>query len=306
MERTPTDDPKAVKTARRYRLSELNFNLVPEDMPMPDLGGEAVNQVSANDIYRQAYRAIYNIWPSHDLGKNWQSAVSNAKAAQMNFKTFCLYIIAGWISTHGYTAFFPRNLTAESSVAKVELFRQACLKQYGASDGKSIGLLLNLEFYDIDDEMLLSEISFGRFITGSALKSSHNPCASFYSTEEIRLSPYWLAIEYTYHENILLPHLQAKIDGTEDEQKHRHLVCQAISALKRRSHLASTIFASRSRIMPKAVKSVLSFHGLTPDSFTNADKNVEDAFKFWRKLGWVIQHWEALKAVRNEGHRLWR
>lgn len=275
-------------------------------MPMPDLAGNAVDQVSANDIYRQAYRMIYNEWPRHELGKNWQAAVSNAEVAQMDFKTFCLYIIAGWFVTHGYTAFFPVNLTAGSSIKRVEEYRKACLLKFGASDGKSLGLLLNLEFFDIDDEMLLSETSFGRYIVGSALKSTCNPCADFYGMEETRLSPYWLSIEYTYHEHVLLPHLKQKIEGTPNESKHRHLVCQVIGALKRRSHLASTIFASRSRVMPKAVKSVLSFHGLTPDSFTSADVNVDDSFKFWRKLGWAVQHWEAVKAVRNENHRLWR
>ena len=57
----------------------------------------------------------------------------NARIEQllgMDFKTFCLYIIAGFMVTHEHTPFYPSNLVAESSIGKVEGFRKACLKKF--------------------------------------------------------------------------------------------------------------------------------------------------------------------------------
>ncbi|MGV0949114.1 MAG: hypothetical protein ACOYB3_00270 [Azonexus sp.] len=279
----------------QYALDDLTFNFVPDGLPLPDiLASENIDQITANDIYRQAYRMIYNDWPKSDLGQKWQAAIANARAAQMDFKTFCLYIIAGYMVTHEHTPFFPVNLTANSSLEKVEGYRKACLRKFGASDARSLGLLLNLEMYDIDEEMLLSEVSFGRYVTGYVISGEKQICRAVYDQDEIAFSPYWLAIEYTYHENVFVPYLQKVKETTVQEKsklgnpaqlRHRHLVSQVISVLKRRTHLASTIFASRSRIMPKAVKSVLSHHGLKPASPISDSANIDDAYEFWKQVG---------------------
>ena len=90
------------------------------------------------------------------------------------------------------------------------------------------------------------------------------------------------------------------------ERKHRHLVLQEIALLKRRSTLAATVFNTRTRIMPKAVKTVLLRHGLTPKDFTYPEREVYESFPFWNGLGLAVQHLEVLKAVLGQRHTLWR
>jgi len=288
-----------MKQKTLYPLDKLVFDLVPEGIPLPDiLEGETIDETTANDIYRQAYRMVYSTWPKTEIGKNWQAAVSNSRQAEMDFKTFCLYIIAGFRVTHSHTLFYPANLTAKSSYSKVDLYRKACLQKFGVSDARSLGMLLNIELFDIDAEMLLSEISFGRYIMGYASTGTPVECAAVYDRDEIAFSPYWLAIEHTYHTHVFRPYLAKSKDITHWEKnelwspaqlRHRHLVSQVISVLQRRKRLMSTIFSSRTRIMPQAAKSVFSYHRLTSKSPVFNSLNVDDAFDFWTQAGNAIK-----------------
>lgn len=284
-----------------YPLDKLVFNFLPDGLPEPDVNGETTDQVTANDVYRQAYRMVYNRWPRHDLGRKWQNATANAKLAQMDFKTFCLFIITGFAITHQTTDFFPTNLTAPSSIGKVESYRKACMNKFGASDARSLGLMLNVEFHDIDEEMLLSEVNFGRYIVGNYKHHGSDRCKEVYDFDEISFSPYWLAIEGTYHDFVFKPYLKKAIEstpfnknklGTDAQLRHRHLVTQVISALKRKSHLASTIFCSRSRIMPKAVNDVLTRNGIKTTVPIAETVNVDNAFEFWKHLGQFIKDYQ--------------
>lgn len=281
-----------------HALDKLTFNLVPDGLPMPDIDQESLDQQTANDIYRQAYRAVYNAWPRHDLGQHWQAAVANSRAAQMDFKTFCLYTIAGYFITHEHTPFFPVNLSAASSPEKLEGYRKACKRKFNATDAKSLGLMLNLELYDIDDEMLRSEIGFGRYVT--ALVAHGEPLVDIpyfvYDRGELEFSPYFLSTEKTYQDTVFMPYIkdsmkanvfEKKTLGSPQQLRHRHLVSQVVSALKRRTHLASTIFASRSRIMPKAAKTVLDHHGLKPETPISNVNEITDAYEFWIQVGQV-------------------
>lgn len=281
-----------------HALDKLTFNLVPEGLPMPDIDQESLDQETANDIYRDAYRAVYNEWPRNDLGKHWQAAVANSRAAQMDFKTFCIYVIAGYFITHEHTPFFPVNLSAPSSLEKLESYRKVCKQKFNATDAKSLGLMLNLELYDIDEEMLRSEIGFGRYVT--ALVAHGEPLEDIpyfvYDRGELEFSPYFLSTEKTYQETVFMPYIkesmranvfEKKTLGTPHQLRHRHLVSQVVSALKRRTHLASTIFASRSRIMPKATKTVLDLHGLKPGTPISNVNEITDAYEFWIQVGKV-------------------
>lgn len=281
-----------------YALDKLTFNFVPESMPLPDVTQENLDGVTANDVYRNAYRMVYNEWPRNDLGKHWQAAAANARAAEMDFKTFCLFVIAGYAVTHEFTKFFPSNLAAASGPEKIDGYRKACKRKFNSSDARSLGLMLNLEFYDIDEEMLLSETKFARNVVGLIVHGHGDEDIPFYvyDHDEIAFSPYWLSLEPTYQKTIFMPFIKQSMKvsleekkslGTEAQLRHRHLVSQVVSALKRRSHLASTIFSSRSRIMPKAVKAVLAFHGLKLDTPISDVNEINDAFEFWTKVGTV-------------------
>jgi hypothetical protein len=290
---------------KRVTLDKVKFNLIPEDLPQPKTKEtEELDYQTASDIFRQTYKLVYHAWPEVSLGKNWETAVNNARAAGMAFKTFATFVIAGYKLTHPLTPFFVSNLTAPSSAGKIAGLRKVCLDKFNVEDAESLGMVLDIVLDNIDEYMLASEVGFGSWITGAKLRLGGNSTPRFYDNKELGLYRYWLAVEPTYHSYILKPFLREKF-GTDEEKKHRHLVLQDIGLLKRRQTLASTVFNSRTRIMPTALKRVLQRHALTPDCFTYPDEVVYESYPFWNGLGLAIQHYEALKAVRGERHRLW-
>lgn len=275
-----------------YTLEQLTFDLVPDGLHKPDETAEVIDEFTANDVYRQTYRMVYNEWPRTDLGKHWKAATANAKKASMDFRTFCLFHIAGYAVTHEFTPFFTSSLTGSKAHEKIDGYRQACLRKFGVADGKALGLMLNIDLYDIDDEMFRSEVRFGRFIVGRGTCSDADLVYA-YDFDEISFSPYWLAIEQTYYELVFTPyiekvrtvaHWEKKTLGTDAQLRHRHLVTQVRSGLKRRSHLLSTILASRSRIMPKAAKFVLDQHGFDRQARISDDALITCARTFWTSV----------------------
>lgn len=280
----------------KFSLKQLNFNLIPSEHPQVGIhSSDVIDNVMAEDIYRQAHRAVYNAWPKNSLGQNWRVAVDNAKTVGLDFKSFCLYVIAGHRVTHDINSqFLIVNLTSPTSFEKIKSLREACSRRYNATDIYSLGLVLDIHFYDIDDEMTLSETNFGHYIAVAAVNSIADPYEYIYDREETALSPYWLAIEDTYKQKIFMPYLEKlkKVAiyekhtlGSDGELRQRHLVAQITRALKNDSSLASTVFASRSRAMPKAAKTILSRFYLTASSPICYSQTVTDACTFWVEVG---------------------
>lgn len=297
--------PAWVKQQKRTTLDKIEFNLIPTDLPQPYRDDDVdLNYQTASDIYRRTYRLVYHKWPEIALGQRWETVVKNAQTAKMSFRSFITFVLAGYKLTHPYTPFFVNNLTAPSAVEGIAELRKVCLEKFNVEDAEALGMVLDIVLDNIDDYMFTSEVAFGSWIVGSKLKTSGNPTPHFYASKELSQYRYWLAVEPTYHRCILIPYLD-KAFGSEEEKKYRHIVVQDIGLLKRRPTLASTVFNARSRIMLKALKHVLSFHGVTPDCFTYPVEPVYESYPFWNGLGLALQHFEALKAVSGERHRLW-
>ena len=279
----------------KYTLKELEFNLIPPGLPAPVDGPENHDSISAEDAYRSAYYAVYKCWPKHPLGIGWESAVDNALKLGMDFKTFCLVSIAGFAATHKFTPFNPFGLREESSVETVEVYRKACLKRYGLCDPESIGLLLDMDLSGVDTDMLMSEVSFGRYVTllvSHGIKDSEIPFY-VYDYDEIGFNHYWLATEDTYMRNTFADHCKERMSsranelaGSDAQLKHRHLVSQVVSAMKKSGKIAASVFLSRSRIMRKATRCVFKHLPTVSDSTRiSSVKLVTNAYSFWKEVG---------------------
>ena len=298
--------PAGIEHKKLYSLDSIEFKLIPEDLPQPMVDEcSEIDYQTASDIYRRMHKLVYHAWPTIALSQNWEAAVANAKTASMGFTEFVTFALAGYKLTHPFTPFYPSILASANAAETVYGLRRACLEKFNVEDAEALGMVLDIVLDNIDESMVASEIDFGAWIVGTKLRCGGNSTPQFYSEKELGLNRYWLALEPTYHDCILRPYLKAKF-GTVAERKHRHLVLQEIALLKRRSTLAATVFNTRTRIMPKAVKTVLLRHGLTPKDFTYPEREVYESFPFWNGLGLAVQHLEVLKAVLGQRHTLWR
>lgn len=267
---------------------------------------ESINSRVVEDVYKRCYYRVYHGWPIKNVGQHWEKIVDNSREARVTLEMFILINIAAYKITHPKSSFFPSILAAESAWQKIEMYTSLCRKQHGHLSPESLGLTLEEDLSSIDDGILHSEITVGRFIVGWKLRGQGPWLKSLYYEHELTLDPYWLCIEPTYIESVLKPHLRNPTEGTDAQKKFRHEVTLHHAMLKRRKTLAASVFASRSKMMSTAVQTVLQFNNLNMDDFTHADQPVKDAFKFWNVLGLAVAHWECIKATSSLPHVLWR
>jgi hypothetical protein len=301
------------QTEHRVTLDQLEFELTPPALfakdDLVEIDDLAVNRSNVEDLYRRCYYAVFNRkWPeSSNLGKDWAKIVQNAKAAGVSLNTFIATVMAAYQLTHPKTPFHINNLTAETSVPKVAKYSKMLKDQYGHDGMDALGLFTHSDTPRIEQQVMLSEILAGRWIVGCKMLRDGPALQSLYRQHELGLDPHWLAIEPTYIEMVLKPHLAVNVNVNESVaiKTHRERVLSTHSMLKKRKSLARTVFSARSQMMPAALKAVLRGVGHLPENFTHPNVVVTDALKFWNVLGLAVTHWECLKALKAEPHRLW-
>ena len=172
------------------------FDFVPDALLATDLAVEVDNaQVKrsvVNDTYRRCIYAVYGQkWPAQGLGQRWEDVVRNAKEADMPLETFIGTVIVAYKITHPRTAFPVNNLTAESSVSKVKMYERICREKYGYNNLEALGLLIDEKTQTIENELLHSEITVGRYIIGWLLRKGGGiPYCELYENHELTRSLY--------------------------------------------------------------------------------------------------------------------
>jgi hypothetical protein len=298
----------------RVALDHLEFELTPSGLYADDnateIGNLTINRSNVEDLFRRCYYTVFGSrWPeSSNLGKDWTKIVENARTAKVSLNTFIATVMAAWKMTHPATPFYVNNLTAESSVAKVDRYSRMLKERYGHDGIDSLGMFTESETPRIEEQMLLSECLTGKWIIGWKMSRDGPAVQSLYRHHELALDPHWLAVEPTYIDTVLRPYLsmESTVNESAAIKAHRERVLSTHSMLKKRKTLARTIFSARSQIMPAALKTVLKGVGHLPENFTHPNVVVKDTIKFWNVLGLAVTHWECLKALRAEPNRLWR
>ena len=295
----------------RVPLTALTFKLAPEKVAMDTATGN-VNQDMANDTYRHAFYSVFHAWPMADLGKDWNSAIINAKAANIDLKTFIITVMAAYKITHPKAPFYVNNITSATSIDKVESFKKLCLKNSAVFDSTTLGLVLGEDFEDcsIESKLLNSESVVGSYIAGFKMRFGGSALKDLYADKEFSLDPYWLAIEPSYTRLVLAPYCEDRKNNVDvnvslDTQRHRHNVLQTRQMLMQKPRLATSVFAARERVMVRAVESVLKKHGLRGTDMYHKDEPVTDALQFWSAIGYVLQQLECNKVLQGKPHRLW-
>jgi hypothetical protein len=293
-------------------LTDLTFELTPPGLFAKDglieIGDVAVNRSNVEDLFRRCYYTVFGSkWPaSSNLGQEWPKIVENAKAAEVSLNTYIATVMAAYQITHPRQPFHVNNLTAESSILKVSRYSKMLRQRYGHDGMDALGLFIESETPQIEQQLLLSETIAGKWIIGWKMTHEGSALQSLYKHQELALDPHWLAIEPTYLETVLKPHMTSTVNESTAIKAHRERVLSTHSMLKKQKTLARTVFSARSQIMPAAVKSVLRNVGHLPENFTHVNRTVTDALKFWNVLALAVVHWECLKALRAEPNRLWR
>lgn len=196
--------------------------------------------------------------------------------------------------------FRAKQLESNLAVKHALTYGKMCRDRYGTFNLSSLEMVTGEDAKsNLDNDMLASEITAGRFVVGYKMHQGGPPLEALYESEELQLSPYWLAIEPSYDATILQPHLKNST-GTPTIRKHRWDVSQVIGQLKRHGNMQTVVFQKREAIMPQALLSVLSSFGHSPEDFLWPNEVVTNAIELYTYIGRTIQHYQLLQFIRGE------
>lgn len=308
-DRTCAQCPYVTKCAdfvgQHVPLSTLKFNFTPELLDKSIVEPSEVNSRVVEDIFRRSFYRVYRAWPKQGVGNGWELVLANARTSKLPLETFITTIILSWHITRPKTVFPVTMLTKPLAPDKVMEYARICRDTKGHAGTGALAELFEIDMAGVDDKMLRSEIQWGNSIIGWRLHKGSFNLSTLYDELEQTLDPYWLAIEPTYTDHVLKPYRMGELKTSNLQRDIRSDVIQHIGLLKRRSRLASTMFAVRAKIMHRAVHSVLDKWDHKPDHFTHMNVTVTDATRFWNVLSLAVLHNECIRAVDSLPHRLW-
>jgi hypothetical protein len=168
-----------------------------------------------------------------------------------------------------------------------------------------IGDLPGIEKMALKQRLLKSEAAAAKHIISSKLGGSGSSLEDFYQELETDMDPVWLAIEPTYHANILKKHFLNPI-GTAQQKSHRREVSNVLADFKRHKSEFLSALLARQEIMPHAVVTTLQHFGYVSDDFTAPLKPVRDSIQFWEQLGQALVHYHCWLHICGEWDTIFR
>jgi hypothetical protein len=286
----------------RVDVDQVPFHFMPPAFASRCVPVEGQDPDLANleSVYAFCYEWVFQKKARGNLLRNRTLILERVREAGTSVKLFLLANMLGWKKSHGDTDFYPKTMTGTAAVYQVKTFAATCQKLYGTFDITSLDQLMGSDVaaQDFEAHMLNSEVTAGAWIVNYKLFHEGVPFRRLYVEKEMALHPYWLAIEPSYYDNVLAQYEGGPESGCSTLlRRHRWNTIQVISKLKRQSCKAIAVFRSRERIMPEAIRRVLSQRGLRAEHFQVENIPVVDTIRFWTRLGIAIQHYECLKFV---------
>lgn len=289
--------------ANRASLSAATYRFLPEGLlhfQNADVYGDDPDLASLEEVYAFCHSWVFDHRPPGRIGRNRRLILQRIREAETSVKLFCLSNMLGWKQSHLGEPFHSKVLTGEASVHQVKTFASACRSLYGTFDTTALDQLVGSDVAHKDFEALLlqSEITAGSWIVGYKMFRSGQISRKLYAEKETLLHPYWLAIEPTYYADVLGSYIREKDANISPLiHKHRWNVCHILGQIKRHPRQAVTLFRTRERIMPEAVRRVLYQRGYHPDNFMAERLAVTDSIIFWARLAVALQQIELLKLL---------
>ena len=280
-------------------VKDALFQIVPDSKRYK--GADDPDVESIDDVYTASYLLVFSRHPQ-DTVTRWPKLTAHiirvAKELQCSIRMAMTATMFGFKEANPDRVFYSNMMSGDKIASRVKLYRDACRAKFGHFDISALESLSGQKLETLEDEMLRSEVLFGKHVVGFKMRSGGDPFEPFYLMHEIELSPMWLAIEETYLKTILIKHLDGAT-SSKQKMRHRHAVSQAHGELKRSKQKARMAFYARDNIMTTAVDQVLQAHGMSPSHFETSVKQVSDIGRFWSKLGIAIQHFRCYEFLHG-------
>lgn len=294
----------------RVTLDQAKFQIIPEKFALDDSGDSDPDLDNLGEVYQVCYETVFGEKTHRNLDR-YPGAKSKlqraARELNCSLKLFILTAMMNHKKCNPDIEYYPNMLLGDAAIHIVSRWKEACSKRYGAFDTTSIDILMDASTaeQDLGKIMLQSEIEAGIFIAGYKKWKSGKPHEALYRVRERVFHPYWLAIEPSYYEVVLMKHLKSPF-GSKEENRFRHNVVKTVGHLKRHQSRAAAFFQARQRVLPAAVESVVSHFGFSTKDFEVEKKPFTDPLLFWSRLGLALQHWMCLKFLEGDESELRR
>ena len=298
--------------AGRISVDQVPFNFMPPAFVdrCQDVNDSDPDLPRMDSVYVFCYEWAFNselqgrLRDSHvkNLKKHGAIIRERIREAGASVKLFFLANMLAWKQSRPETRFHPKFLINEFSARQVRELAKVCQDRFGTFDVTGLDMMMKTDVAKQDFETLIlnSEIVAGSWIINYKLFHSGKLIDRLYDEKELMLNPYWLAIEPTYRDCVLIPHLDnPTLCDSKVLRDHRWNVIQVLGTLKKQQRKAIAVFSARERMMPEAIQRVLGQRGLRAEHFEIENIPVVNAIKFWVRLGSAIQHYECLKFVDN-------
>lgn len=257
---------------------DVRFKLIPPRLDNVDLTLDDPELVKLDATYRICYYSVFGEFPKTPKLPEKLVREIGAVIGQRNI-TARLYLLALMYAHREASperTFHPALLVSAGAVGRIEHYRRACAHAYGTFDVTSFELLTKLEHAKFDAALVHSETLFASYLSAPAA------VANFYRDFELSLNKYWCAIERTYMDLVLIPHVKKGSRCSEAISRHRHTVALAHAQLKRSRPNAVAVFEARNQAASKVLRQLVTEKQLESARLNAA--HVVDAAEFWSLL----------------------
>lgn len=304
--------------ADKVPLDRVKFDLTPEDAPEKFKASLQKEVMEMDDpelphlqrLYCDCFASVFHKNATDNVSRFKEEVAVNAMKAKCSVR---MYILANMVahSVHEKTVikhsekqrsakFSAKMLTGERAIKRAKTYQEMCNDRFGTFSLTSLAVLSDDDKEDMEAAMLRSEVTAAKWLVRYKIFNGGPGMLETYNNIELELAPEWLAIEKTYIDLILKPYAAKEIKGTEAVERHRFNVHQVHCHYKRHSGNQRLAFISRQRIMPQAVREVVSsFHHRT-DDFLYPRSPVTKPMEFWQSLALTLRHYHCWLYLNDE------
>lgn len=288
--------------ADKVPLDRVKFDIVPENFRQEAFDMDDPELPHLQRLYCDCFLSVFHRNPTDNISQFRQEVATNARLAECSVRMFILSnMVAHRVheeSVVGHTnklrsaVFRSKLLTGDLSVKRAKTYQEMCHEQYGTFSLTSLAVLTDTDDKeDMEATMLRSEITAAKWFIRYKIFNSGDGAEQMYQNVELELSPEWLAIEQTYIDLILNPYVARKIKGTDAVERHRFNVVQTHGYYKRHLSNQRLAWISRQRILPEAVKHIVSAFHHRPDDFLYPRDPVTNPMDFWLSFAYTVRHY---------------
>ena len=285
-------DPDRLDAAEFYRDEIINNAHAAEcSVRMFILSNMVAHNISEQTIIEQTSAARTSIEDTEQVHDPWFCAMLSAGEQPT---------IENPEKTHT-RRFCAKLLTGERAINRAVEYAESGNDRYGTFSLYSLAAFdgANYEANEMDNAMLTSEVTAGRFLVRYNIHHGGPPFEALYREEELQLDPFWLATEPSYRMTVLDPSLKSKT-GSRALKEHRLNVLKAIARFRRRRTTHRLAFQSRQKIMPEAVERVLGYFHMRPEDLLHDAVLIVDPLALWIQIGSTLQQYHCWLLVKGE------